>query len=664
MRFTPRQRAVAFLDDLIKKFSEWMDEYDEFIDLRVETEILLTDMEEEDHAELTDSECTRLEDSTSELTGWCQRLELNNPGRSQSRNKLQDFLGGLGSRRWEIYQPDAGTNEDKALNLRPIGDDDLRFDIHQDGDLEFVKISKQGRMSLNWKLSSVDLDGQPTIFIGSVPAWQLELVCSVPSLEERITRDEAARRILEKDRSKHRWQRKIVKKNRESIALFFDEFETFFANPVILHDPQSEFIQYKRNEAGETNVAISLSFLRENKSIEMVNDLRSDSRPFTIIDGQHRIRGAALAPNNYDQRLMIVLLPSEIPESVAGKLFAEINTLSQPLKPKHNIFLAHRFEVSSPDPKFTFAPFDPDNSRTLRDRANKMSYEFAAKLSKSDECPLLRKKIRFLDQNPTTLFDVEKWLEYTYGWFQNYPYTEVSPLDDDQITQELCNYFQAWYELIGESNWDGNSPCLFRTATQFRVILRRFEQIHLKARDRSDEVIPKSRFKDVLCPLENIPFTNNDVFDHYNDSGEVPWKLLDAWVNDALNQRSIASEQDILDEDQRGVAGAGIISMPPLPETHQLDLPPDGIYPTRSGKSGQKEITAHRPTNCGYTCEVRVGLGEELFHGVSVKSKQIQSYETIPIKRTSDIENISSGLYIELVWETIRGKVVNRIEIN
>ena len=38
--------------------------------------------------------------------------------------------------------------------------------------------------------------------------------------------------------------------------------------------------------------------------------------------------------------------------------------------------------------------------------------------------------------------------------------------------------------------------------------------------------------------------------------------------------------------------------------------------------------------------------------------------ESIPIKLTKDIENIDSGLYMEFEWETIRGKVVNRIETN
>ena len=147
---------------------------------------------------------------------------------------------------------------------------------------------------LEWQLFRVDLDNQPSVFVGSIPAWQLELVCNVPSLESSITRSEAAHRILDDQRSKNRWQRQIVKKNRESIAMFFNKQQTFFANPVIIHDPESKFIQYDTDESdGVTNASISLKFLKDNRSIKLIDGKKRDSRPLTIIDGQHRIRGAS-----------------------------------------------------------------------------------------------------------------------------------------------------------------------------------------------------------------------------------------------------------------------------------------------------------------------------------------------------------------------------------
>ena len=664
MAFTPRDRAISFLEDLQKFFADWMDEYEEFLDLKDEAESLFKDVKEGESDELEESEQTRLDEVTSELVRWAEELQDLNSRRSFSRNNLTGFIGGLGTSRWQIYHPESESSSDNALNLRPIGDAKVRFNIHQDGDLDFVKTTHLDLNELEWQLFRVDLDNQPSVFVGSIPAWQLELVCNVPSLESSITRSEAAHRILDDQRSKNRWQRQIVKKNRESIAMFFNKQQTFFANPVIIHDPESKFIQYDTDESdGVTNASISLKFLKDNRSIKLIDGKKRDSRPLTIIDGQHRIRGASLAPDNYDQRLLVVLLPPEISESTAGRLFAEINTLSKPLKDKHRMFLAHRFQVSSPDPMYSFARFDPNDGKTFRDRANRMSYEFAARLSKDDVCPFLEGRIRFLDQNTPTLMDISKWVEFTFGWFQNYPYTEVNSFSEDQILSELCNYFDAWHEIIGEENWKGDDGCLFRTATQFRVILKRFDQIYQAARSSSpsSEPISKDRFREVLLPLENIPFTNRDVFDAYDGSGETPWKLLDAWIHDAIAHQSRSSEDDILDEDLRGVPGAGILSAPPESQTHQVDLPPGGIYPS---DKKTKYLTAHRPNNCGFKCSVRVGFEDSIFKKVSFESKNIERRERIPVRSTREIENIRSGLYIELEWETISSKVVNRIEIN
>ena len=128
-------------------------------------------------------------------------------------------------------------------------------------------------------------------------------------------------------------------------------------------------------------------------------------------------------------------------------------------------------------------------------------------------CPFLEGRIRFLDQNTPTLMDISKWVEFTFGWFQNYPYTEVNSFSEDQILSELCNYFDAWHEIIGEENWKGDDGCLFRTATQFRVILKRFDQIYQAARSSSpsSEPISKDRFREVLYPWK-ISFSQIETY--------------------------------------------------------------------------------------------------------------------------------------------------------
>jgi hypothetical protein len=666
MSFTPRERAIEYLRELKDYFSEWMDAYEIFEDYKDEYKVLIQNLKGNQAKELSKKEFSDMNDLTSELSKWAEELEGLVPAQSASRNKMLEFIGGVNEGRWEIYYP--AKIKDKSghpLNQRPIGSEKIRFDIHKKDDLNYITINHTDIGTLNWKLFRLELDNQPGVYVGSIPAWELELVCNVPALESDISREEASRRILDHRRSRDRWQRQINKKTRESIAMFFKNQDSFFANPVIIHDPESEFMSYDIDENnGIVNTSIDLSFISGNQSIKLEGGQMIDSRPLTIIDGQHRIRGASLAPTNYDQRLLVILLPKQISASTAGKLFAEINTLSTALKDKHRMFLSHRFAVSSPNPKFSFSKYNPEDGKTTRSRANRMSYEFAARLSIDDNCSFLKDNIRFLDQNsPQTLFDIEKWVEYTYTWFQNYPYVSQQAHSDEHVLEELSNYFEAWHETIGENNWRGDLGCLFRTKLQFRVILKRFKQIyeiaksHVNARE---EIISKDNFKQVLSPLENIPFTNNDIYSRYNSSGEYVWKLLDAWVQDAIKYQSASSEEEILDEEKIGIPGAGIISPPLSSENHQVDIPPGGIFPT----DGTKYVTAHRPINCGYTCNIRIGQGDKIFKNASYVSKQIIDSAQIPIRSTPQIEEISDGLYLELEWETIERKVINRIQIN
>ena len=70
MRFTPRERASAYVSDLLRCFSEWMEEWDEFIDLRIEAEDLSIVLRQGEEDELGDEEVSNLINVTSELMKW------------------------------------------------------------------------------------------------------------------------------------------------------------------------------------------------------------------------------------------------------------------------------------------------------------------------------------------------------------------------------------------------------------------------------------------------------------------------------------------------------------------------------------------------------------------------------------------------------------------
>ena len=105
----------------------------------------------------------------------------------------------------------------------------------------------------------------------------------------------------------------------------------------------------------------------------------------------------------------------------------------------------------------------------------------------------------------------------------------------------------------------------------------------------------------------------------------------------------------------------GIIAAPLNKEEHQVDIPSDGLYPTNGVT---KYLKVYRPMNCRKACKVRIGFENRYFKKVSVQGKEVDQSANIPIRMTRDIENIRQGLFIEIEWETIHSKVVNRIDIN
>ena len=67
-------------------------------------------------------------------------------------------------------------------------------------------------------------------------------------------------------------------------------------------------------------------------------------------------------------------------------------------------------------------------------------------------------KIKILDQNvkQQQVIGIEKWVEYTYPWFLDYPYTIASPTYSDwkEMLEEVDNYFeavQAPWRSLGQS---------------------------------------------------------------------------------------------------------------------------------------------------------------------------------------------------------------------
>lgn len=525
--------------------------------------------------------------------------------------------------------------------------------------VEGVRMISSSEENVQWDMFRVDLDNQPSIFIGSVPAWQLDLVSTVPAIEKKLNHRETSRRVGDQNRKKNHWQRQINKNNKNSISAFFDRKESFFANPVIIHMKSDKYVTIDTDEANNnSSVTVSLDFIgqEDNSSVD-INGV--DQRPFTIIDGQHRVRGAANSKYNQGQRILVVLLPDQLDETVAGKLFAEINTLSKPLKDKHRMFLSHRFWVSSPDSKFTFGKWSKDDMSTQRDRANRLSYQMAARLMLDSDNGFWDDRIKFLDQNTKTqqVLDIEKWVEYSFKWFQDYPYTWHNTMSEDDIFTEIDNYFSAWDRLIGES-WETKKvdACLFKSKTQARVMLMRFDQIYEKAKIIQEEgLVTEESFFSILSPLTHVPFTNESILRGFSMGlPEQSWRHLDAWVYDAIDSGVVHSRIDIMDSEKRGVPGAGILARPPRSDTWHIVIDSEGIDPF---DGNTRYITVRRPSNCGWQCKPEIWHdGAKLEHKITVKSKAVKDEGNIPVRNRHPLPELEGNVVLRLTWSTIVGE--------
>lgn len=531
-------------------------------------------------------------------------------------------------------------------------------------DNEGIELIKGKNEKLEWEMFRVQLDSNPSIYFASIPAWQLDLCSSVPALEKKITHREVAKRVENPKRKKNNWQRQLNQSNKNSISAFFDNEATFFANPVILHLPDTKFVEIETDESSSTTkVTIDMKFAGNQyfENMSSFDQHFEDQRPFTIIDGQHRIRGAANSRDSYQQRILVVLLPPSMSEDVSGRLFAEINTLSRPLNDKHRMFLAHRFKVASPDPKFTFGHWDEENLNTHRDRANRYAYEMAARLLYLSTNGFWTERIKFLNENvrQQQVIDIEKYVEYTYGWFLNYPYTinNIRDFDDDDIFFEIDNYFGAWKRILGDY-WDESKVdgCLFKSKTQSRVLLTRFPQVYEKALEiQENGIITEDTFYSIISPTKNLPFTHESILSAFSSAlPEESWKHLDAWVKDAISHGDVRTREDILNKDIRGEPGAGILALPIKNNHWHIVSDENGLDPS-DGET--RYLVVRRPTNCGYTCKPEIWHdGSKLSTSITVKAKKVEDEERIPIRNRYPLPEYDNDVKLRIVWSTISGE--------
>ncbi len=516
-----------------------------------------------------------------------------------------------------------------------LGEEIFYFDFHDDNP----------SLDISIPITRLSVAPGAMVYVGNCTASTLHLVCDVPAIPNDLTALQTVERVLDPDLERNQWQRALIANRVKHIQSFLHDGDSYFVNPVIIH--LDEFVNAS---TAKVELQGGQSFLKVNlESLLDDNMLEGNKRPLKLIDGQHRVRGGARSSMGDVLEIPFILIPTTYGPDQAAKLFTEINTTSKELDKDHQLFLAYRFKIAHHDVDVTMSDSDNDHNR-----ANRMAYRMAAKLS-SEGYPL-ESQIQMLKSNGTTnCVDIVKWLKYAKKWFlPNGPYEAYLNYDEDYIVKELTNYFSAWISIIGNS-WIANGAkgwnqrTIFQQKTHFRVLLNRFMQIHSMTRSRvDDEMLSEEDFIETLKPLKNLKSDSLELKGAYLKTGEFYWQCMDAWVEDAIENGTEYSEDDVMSNDKKSMPGKGILSPPANASNWSIEDDPNGNWP--DGKPRYLRLT--RPSNCHKTLKVQILNGEQVLTGISrnkINSPTDGIYR-VPIRASRIPEGIDE-IQVRLEWK-------------
>ena len=452
-----------------------------------------------------------------------------------------------------------------------------------------------------WDLKKINQKGN-IFYISSARVDQIEQVSSVPALPREMTSVEAGLRVLDKDRGVDEWQRRPIPKRIQSITEFSELDTNIIANAPILflNEKSTAKITENKIEIDFENFLIFDS--RENYyidhkendfTIDTYNNLDNrytDLRPVWLIDGQHRVRGLSKSEIGASLEIPIIILPSEFGLHNAAKVFSEINTLQESLKPLHKLFMQHRFQIPSPNTKRDFTPWKSNPDSQIDSRANHLSYELVSRLASSDNS-ILKNKIRVLEQNDSLDYYVkaDQWVNYARSWFlSGGPYSNIVMWNEQReidIYNEVNSYFIAFIETVNHSNWkDGKerwpsttrNKSLLQSSTHFKVLIDLYSEVYLRV-NKSNSVLNVNDFKKVLAPFKNVDWIDIELKKMFGGGGEKGRTSLFIWMFDALKSKESHPQKAVMSKNIKSEPGKGILS-PPMKSEILLD----GSWPSRN----------------------------------------------------------------------------------
>ena len=513
-------------------------------------------------------------------------------------------------------------------------------------------------------LNQITVSPGANVYTGSAIASTLHLISKVPSLPESLDVAETVERVLDPNRHRNEWQRSLISNRVKHIDSFLSGSNNFFVNPIIIHLQKDVGNAKIITRNGNPQLKILLS-----KFLDEGNHLLGDQRPLDIIDGQHRVRGSARSSKGGVTDLPFVLIPGTYSTDLAAKLFTEINTTSKELDKDHQLYLAYRYRLTHHKSDLTMNLYDAE-LRNYHDRANRMAYELAGRLSAKNQS--LENQIKFLQSNSSKhSVEIVQWQNYVKKWFMvGQPYGPDSGIERvSDIFTEVNNYFTAWTNTLGnawiptsKSGWNGRS--IFQRKTCFRVLLTRFIQVFKRAKIISpdEHIISTAVFEEVLSPLNYLSSSDSRIISAFNRTSEFYWKCLDAWIYDAIDHGVSYGEVDIISTSIEGKPGRGILSNVLSPDQWVIEDDDRGNWPS---SNQARYITVKRPSNCYMSLKIAVLSGTTGLRDVSRNTITWNSdnHCKVPIRANiipEDLEQIK----VRLTWRNAIGEQERTLTIS
>jgi DGQHR domain-containing protein len=463
--------------------------------------------------------------------------------------------------------------------------------------------------SIRWKLKKI-VQKDAIFYTASAIISEIDKVSTVPALPIEMTSEESGLRVLDISRASNEWQRRPSPERINSIKEFVEFGENIIANSPMLYIKDDKSVKIE----GDELVINFQSFLFKNIDTESLkysdykkNELNQESidlKPIWLIDGQHRVRGLASSKEGLNLRIPIIIFPSEFSLAKAAKVFAEINTLQDSLKPLHKLFMQHRFKIPSPVANRNFGLNESSKeSDKTNSRANHLSYELIAKLASRTDS-VLHNKVKILDQNidPDYYIKADIWVNYARTWFTQGPYSREdlwTKQREEDIYIEVNSYFQAFVETVNHNSWSDKknrwpntlrNKSILQSSTHFKVLIDLFSDVYSNLIPKQNkELFSVDDFKKVLLPFKWVDWTSSDLRKLFGGGGEKGRTSLYIWMYDALQAKVSHNLRAVMSKNIKSEAGKGILAPPNKSEIIVIGEWPEVNKPV--------EILSTRPLN-------------------------------------------------------------------